>query len=863
MKFFQRRAAFAFQILLIAFCIAAHSPLHAQTPGRLSWEPLPAIPNSLGVAGPFVGVHHHTLMVAGGANFPVPVWDSDKQWVDDIFGLQAVEPDSSNAQYRWVSLGKLDKAVAYGANVSTPDGIICIGGNDSNAIFNDCFSLSWDMQQKQLNRRPLPDLPMPLAYGQACRVGNRVYVAGGQSGFSLDTAVNTMWSLDLNHLQDGWFKHPAWPGPPRAFNITVAQNNGFEDCIYLIGGRYQDGEDVRFLSDCWEFNPKSGSWRERAAMPFPVAAGTAVAFGQSHILVLSGDDGNLFHQTDELRDQHPGFPKRTIAYHSITNTWTSMGESPANQVTTTAVEWNGMLVLPSGEIRPRVRSPEVWKITLPASKGFFGTWDYLVLVCYLASLIMIGVYFSRRTRNTNDYFRAAGKIPWWAAGCSIFATMLSSLTFTGVPSKAFAQDWVYAVGNFMIPVVAVLAVYIALPFYRRIDATSAYEYLEKRFHWTVRIFGSLSFSVFHLFRMAIVMSLTGLALAVATPLTPIQSVWIMGLLSVMYCTLGGISAVIWTDTLQTFVLLGGALIAITWMLIGTGENPADLWEIAQKNAKFEIANWHLNPLSTQIALWVIVLGAIGQNTASYTADQAVVQRYMTTESEALAARAIWTNAVLTIPATILFFGIGTSLYLYYHLHPERLDPAITTDQIFPYFISRELPIGLSGLIVAAIFAAAQSTVSTSMNSVATTVVTDCIRPLQFKLSEPALLRLAQTFTVFFGLAGTLIAISFVSPSIRSLFDQFMKVIGLFMGVLGGLFILGALVPRANTLGAWVGAITGSLTMFVTWQFTEVNGYLYTAIGITTCVASGFVGSLLASPPTSVEYLTIRSLKDSS
>ncbi len=154
-------------------------------------------------------------------------------------------------------------------------------------------------------------------------------------------------------------------------------------------------------------------------------------------------------------------------------------------------------------------------------------------------------------------------VAWWAAGCSIFATMLSSLTFTGVPAKAYAQDWVYAVGDFMIPVVAFLAVYVALPFYRQIDATRAYEYLEQRFNRPVRLFGSASFTIFHIFhifRMAIVMSLTGLALALATPLTPTQSVLLMGLLSIIYCALGGIEAVIRTDTIQTFVLLGGLFV---------------------------------------------------------------------------------------------------------------------------------------------------------------------------------------------------------------------------------------------------------------------------------------------------------------
>lgn len=838
--------------VLLVFLLMSHTAT-AQT--TLEWQELPPLPNDLGVAGPFVGVHKGAVVVAGGANFPPPVWESSKVWHNDIYVMS-----KQDGQWAWTKAGELPRKIGYGANATTKHGIICIGGNDSTQLFADCFLMARDPATQRIEFSDFPSLPVKLAYGQACLLGERVYVAGGQTEAGLDSAVQNMWSLNFTEFMDGktveWTAHPTWPGPPRAFNLTVTQNNGFEDCLYLIGGRYQDGEEVVFLDDCWEYSPSTEQWKEKSHLPQPLTAGTGINFGQSHILVLSGDNGSLFHRTDALKDEHPGFPKKTFSYHTITDTWIELNESPANQVTTSAVHFDGQILLPTGEIRPRVRSPKVWSIQPKSEAGSFGFVDYLVLTLYLASLIAIGWYFSRKTTSTEDYFRAAGKIPWWAAGCSIFATMLSSLTFTGVPSKAFAQDWVYAVGNFLIPVVAFLAVFVALPFYRRIDATSAYEYLELRFHASLRYFASLCFSTFHVFRMAIVMSLTGLALAVATPMTPTQSVILMGVLSIIYCTLGGVAAVIWTDTLQTFVLLGGAFLAICWMLAGTGDSLSVSWDTASSLDKLNLVNWHFDATDAQLAFWVVLVGAIAQNTSSYTADQAVVQRYVTTKTQAEAGRAIWTNALLSIPATFLFFGLGTSLFLFYRTHPERLDPNITTDQIFPLFIAQELPTGISGLIVAAVFAAAQSTVSTSMNSVATTLVTDCVKPLATAFSEELLLRIAQGLTVCLGIAGTALAISFVDPDIRSLFDQFIKVIGLFMGILGGLFVLGAFFPRANAMGAWVGAIVGSLTMICVWQFTALNGYIYTAVGIGTCVAAGLCGSLLLPAPKGVSHLHV-------
>ncbi len=828
----------------------------------LEWSELPPLPNPLGVAGPFAGTHGDVLIVAGGANFPQPVWENAKVWHDQIHVLA---PSADG--FQWLNGGQLPRASAYGASVSTPDGLVCIGGNDASRTFDDVFLLHWDDANQRIQTTSYPSLPESCAFGAATLIDEVIYMAGGQRGSSLETAMTNFWSLDLSTRDDPekfrWQTLPAWPSPSRAFNLTVHQHNGFEDCVYILSGRRQDGPnatDTQFLTDVWEYSPAMNRWRRRADVPRCVMAGTGIGSGQSHILVLGGADGSLFFQSDELKDEHPGFPRQALAYHTITDTWIQAGSVPSNQVTTVATEWKGAIVIPSGEVRPRVRSPQVWSIRPVVSQHSFGLVNYIVLFAYLLSMVGIGVFFTKRNRNTDDYFRGGKHLPWWAAGCSIFATMLSSLTFTGIPSKAFAQDWVYAVGNLMIPVVAIVAVFVALPFFRRIDATSAYEYLEKRFNRTVRLFGSASFVLFHIFRMAVVMSLTGLALAVATPLTPVQSVILMGVLSIIYCTLGGIEAVVWTDTVQTFVLMGGAMLACCWLIAGVDGGIEGFLSTATAADKFTLANLHWDATSSQIALWVIVVGAVGQNLSSYTADQAVVQRYMTTASRRLAARSIWTNAALTIPATLLFFGIGTALFAYYRSHPEKLEPSILTDQVFPLFIAREMPIGIAGLIVAGVFAAAQSTVSTSMNSTAAAIVTDFMRPLRACRTEDAYLMAARQWTLCVGVLGTLLALVFVNPDIKSLFDTFIQVIGLFMGVLGGLFILGATTKRANALGAMIGAAVGAAVMFCLWRFSSVNGYIYTSAGIATSVLVGFIASLLTSPPTQdLQGLTIYTL----
>ncbi|RZO66848.1 MAG: sodium:solute symporter, partial [Limisphaerales bacterium] len=466
----------------------------------LKWESLPDLPESLGVAGPFAGSHKDALIIAGGANFAKPIWATEKQWTQQIHVL-AKKEDS----YTWHDGGLLKKPIAYGASVTTENGIVCMGGNDGSQTFRDVFLLQWDPKGKKTKTVTYPALPEPCAYGQAALVGNTIYLAGGQNGPDLDSTMKNFWSLDLsneNIPEDfQWEKLKAWPGESRAFNITVAQHNGYDDCIYVISGRREFEGAAQFLKDVWEFTPRTKTWRSRAALPRCVMAGTGIAIGHSHIFVLGGADGSLFFKADDLKDAHPGFPKEALTYHTITDTWTSAGTMPANHVTTTALKWGSRIIIPSGEVRPRVRSPKIWSIAPESTRKGFGAVNYTILIAYLLLMIGIGFYFNRKNKNTDDYFRGGSQIPWWAAGCSIFATMLSSLTFTGLPSKAFAQDWVYAMGNMMIPVVAILAVYIALPLYRKLDVTSAYEYLENRFSRGVRLFGSASFTLFHIFRM--------------------------------------------------------------------------------------------------------------------------------------------------------------------------------------------------------------------------------------------------------------------------------------------------------------------------------------------------------------------------
>ncbi|MCA8987779.1 MAG: hypothetical protein KDA78_09080 [Planctomycetaceae bacterium] len=345
------------QLLLTGeFKVYANEPMQS-----LSWKALPDLPDSLGVAGPYVGTDNGVLIVAGGANFPEPVWENAKQWHRAIWVLR-----EKQGSYEWVAAGELPGPCGYGAVVSIEQGLLCMGGNDANSVLRECFLLNWDEKSQQVEVLPAAPLPEPNVYGQAARIGNYVYLACGQKEAGLDSATKTLWRMDLSHSDDPqkwtWEKCTEVPGEARALHVFVAQKRGADDCLYLMSGRSQRGDEVLYLQDNWEYTPRTDSWRQLPDLPACVMAGPAIALDSNQILILGGDDGQYFLRADELRDNHPGFPRKAYLFNNATEQWKTFATNHENQVTTSAVRWQGKIIIPSGEVRPRVRTPHIWQV---------------------------------------------------------------------------------------------------------------------------------------------------------------------------------------------------------------------------------------------------------------------------------------------------------------------------------------------------------------------------------------------------------------------------------------------------------------------------------------------------------------------
>lgn len=347
--------------LLTAGCESAKPPAE---PAVLRWDELPPLPDPIGFAGPFAGVSGDALIVAGGANFPDdgPGTRGEKVWHDRVFILP--HPDG-----QWQTGCRLPARRGYGVSVTWNDRVVCIGGGDASAHSREVISLRWNGQT--LETEHWPRLPRPCANAAGVLLNDVIYLAGGIETPASEKALNTFWALDLRVPagERRWTELPSWGGPERTLPVMGAQGNK----IYLLGGarlyRNEKGEVTRdFLTDAYRYDPDARTWTRRSDMPEPIVAAPspAIPLGESHLAMLHGDDGsNFFRQLDP--DEHPGFPEPIYAYNVVTDRWAPLGAFPKDPakgvsppVTAPVVSWRGRWVIPSGEIRPRVRTPRIF-----------------------------------------------------------------------------------------------------------------------------------------------------------------------------------------------------------------------------------------------------------------------------------------------------------------------------------------------------------------------------------------------------------------------------------------------------------------------------------------------------------------------
>lgn len=854
-------------VLLVAILLTC-LPLFSQEISKLERTELPALPSvnstteSIGYAGMLGGAHNGVIIAAGGANFPEgKPWEGGKKvWSNAIFILE-------NGQWR-LSKTQLPMPLGYSASVAIKEGVLSIGGNNENLISDKVFLLAYTKGAKEIEISEYPNLPEPLAFSSAVVDGDYVYVVGGNS---TNGSTNSFYRLSLKDKKN-WEKLKDYPGAARALHSTAIQETQTTKKLFVIGGRQETpGQKSNALTNYLTYDFKNQIWADEGDLlvkdaPRVLMGASAEVMGSMHIMVYGGSDAVLFDELeniglqlpnasndsltnqlttrrDDILNNHPGFSNEILAYNTITKKW-FVYDTLDTKIPVTALTFktNEDFVIVSGEVAPGVRTSGVQSFKIADAAHPFGVLNYSILALYLLISVLIGLYFARKQKSTDDYFSGGGRIPWWASGLSVFGTLLSAITFMAIPAKAFVTDWSFFFLNITAILITPLIAFVFIPFFNKLKIKTAYEYLEDRFNYAARAFGSLSFILFQLGRIGIVLLLPSLAISIVTGITVETSILIMGVLCVFYTTFGGIEAVIWTDVMQVVVLLGGSVLAVAWIMLHTETSFGEMITYASDRDKFNIANMNFN--FTESTFWVVFIGGLASAMVTQGTDQTIVQRYLTSSSVKDSQKTLYTNAVLTLPATIIFFGIGTLLFIFYSEMPGKLSPAISNnDSIFPWYIVRELPMGVSGLLVAGIFSAAMSSISSSLNSVSTAYCNDFHMHFKPQVNDVKLLKIARIVTVVTGILGVLLALWMASSEIKSLWDQFYRFLGLFTGGLGGMFLLGMLTKRANATGTLMGLVVSALLIWYISVFTEINFLMYSFFGVASCFTFGYLFSL--------------------
>jgi solute:Na+ symporter, SSS family len=445
--------------------------------------------------------------------------------------------------------------------------------------------------------------------------------------------------------------------------------------------------------------------------------------------------------------------------------------------------------------------------------------DILVIGLYMAVLVGVGVWVSRRQTSTKEYFLANRTIPGWAIGMSLLATIITSVTFIAYPGAAYAGDWSLLVPGIMFVLVIAAIGFVVVPFFRHVVAMSVYEYFGKRFGTEVRMYSSLAFAMGHFSKMGFVFYLLALSVGGITGWNLTRVIVILGVITIFYTLIGGLEAVIWTDVLQGFVLWSGVAVSIGLLLFSPRVHAGDVLHLIAANHKTSLGSMSFN-LHAQ-TFWTMAIYGLFFYLQKYTADQTVVQRYLAAKTDRAALRGIGMGAALCLPVWTAFMFIGSLLWAFYRITGEHLPGSITKpDQVFPHFMVSQMPAGVAGLFLAALFGAAMSMLASDLNCLGVIIVEDFYGYFAPRSTDRQRLRVGKVSVAVCGLLAIAVAIV-LSATQGSALSLYYLATAVVAGGLAGLFLLAFLVRRVGRAAALI-AIAANL-MFTAWATLTMNG----------------------------------------
>ncbi|MBR4846231.1 MAG: sodium:solute symporter [Bacteroidaceae bacterium] len=470
--------------------------------------------------------------------------------------------------------------------------------------------------------------------------------------------------------------------------------------------------------------------------------------------------------------------------------------------------------------------------------------DLIVFFVFTGGIVLLGCSFFKKKTSSEEFTSGGRSLPGWVVGMSIFATYVSSISYLGNPGKAYAGDWNPFVFSLSIPIASYFAAKYFVPFYRSQCSVSAYSFLEERFGAWARLYASACYLLTQIARMGSILYLLAVPMNVLMGWDIQTVILITSLAIIIYSMMGGVKAVIWTEAIQGFILIGGALVCLAILLFSMPDGPMQTFEIGLRDHKFNLGSFDWG-WSTS-TFWVCLIYGIFINLQNYGIDQNYVQRYHAAKSEKEARFSALFGGWLYIPMSAVFFLIGTALYAYYQVYPDQLPTeGIKADYVFPYFIANQLPVGLTGLLIASIFAAGMSTVATSVTSSSTIILTDYYKRIRQQTSDRENLLVLKISSLIVGILGIIIALALLN--VESILDAWWKLSSIFSGGMLGLFLLGYIAHKARHVDAAIGTICGviiigwiSASEFLHLPSPGIHEYMAIVLGTIVIFLVGFL-----------------------
>ncbi|WP_079476288.1 sodium:solute symporter [Marinococcus halophilus] len=474
----------------------------------------------------------------------------------------------------------------------------------------------------------------------------------------------------------------------------------------------------------------------------------------------------------------------------------------------------------------------------------FTTIDFIVLIVYVIGIALFGAFFGKGQKSTKDYFLGGRNVPWWAIGLSVMATQASAITFIGAPGWGY-EGGLDRINTYInLPLVMAFLMVTLVPFFYRTEVYTAYEYLERRFDTKTRSLTAALFLVSRGLATGVVLYAPALVLSVVTGWNVNLTIALMAIIAIAYTVLGGISAVIWTDVIQMFVLWLGAILAIITIVGTLPDGFSGAVSLGAQEGMLESLNFQFD-LSAEYSIWAGVIGGFFLHVAYFGADQSQIQRVLTSKSIKESKMSLLISGLFIFPQMLLFLFIGILLYAYYQYVGQ---PDIENlNELFPLFVVNNLPVGITGLIIAGVFAAAMSSLDSALNSLSAVTVRDFYAKfLKKNGSEAHYLKASRWATIFWGIYATIFA--FFAGNLGPVIETVNQIGSYFYGALLGVFLLAIFVRRANGTGAFAGVIAGMAAVWLVITFAEISWLYNNAVGAVVSVLVGYGVSLLAPAP---------------